>query len=72
VQGEIDEDVLRRGAAQIRDRLAETDNPLGQLTQSAIEELIVNWVKIHPDDVCLPPYDIFIKYLQSKLHEFDD
>jgi hypothetical protein len=67
--GEIDEDVLRRGAAEIRERFAAEGHPLGQVSQNDIEQEIVNWVKIHPEDVTLSPNDIFIKMLESKLRQ---
>lgn len=66
-QPEIDEDVLRRGVAEIRERLAAEGNPIGQATQDGLEDEIVNWVKIHPEDINLSPMDVFIKILKSKL-----
>ncbi|MGO8884977.1 MAG: hypothetical protein ACLPUO_24405 [Streptosporangiaceae bacterium] len=40
---------------------------LARATQTALEQEVINWVKVHPDDVRMPVRDIFIKLLQAKL-----
>jgi hypothetical protein len=66
-QPEIDEAVLRDGVAEIRELFAAQHHPLAQATQTAMEQEVINWIKIHPEDIHLTVHDIFIKLLESNL-----
>jgi hypothetical protein len=66
-QPEIDEAVLRDGVAELRKLFVTQGHPLAQATQGALEQEVINWVKVHPEDVNLSVREIFIKLLQFKL-----
>jgi hypothetical protein len=65
-QPEIDEAVLRDGVGDLRELFAAHGHPLAQATQAGLEQEVINWVKVHPEDVHLSVHDIFIKLLGAK------
>ena len=52
-QPEIDAAVLRDGVGELRELFAAQGHPLARATQAGLEQEVINWVKVHPEDVHL-------------------